>query len=195
MIGITGGIGSGKSVVSRLLRLKGYPVYDCDLEAKRIMDESREVLTALNDRFGDEICPEDGPINRPALSHKVFNDPEHLKWLNSLVHRLVREDLKRWCKKHCEASDAPCFVESAIMASSGLAALCSEIWVVDAPEDIRLKRAIERDHSSAEKIRQRMETQRDEFSKIEKSGAWIRVIDNSGTTPLLPIISQFLSLI
>lgn len=185
MIGITGGIGSGKSVVSRILRLRGLPVYDCDREAKRIMDTSDEVLRALHDRFGDEVCPVGGPIHRPNLSRLVFSDDAHRIWLNSLVHRLVRRDLLEWCDAQARRGAAACFVESAIMATSGLAALCEEVWVVDAPEDIRLRRAMGRDRAEEAAIRSRMESQRMEMRLLLDAGVPIRIIDNSGAVSLL----------
>lgn len=185
MKGITGGIGSGKSVVSRILRLRGLPVYDCDREAKRIMDTSGEVLAALHDRFGDEVCPEGGPIHRPNLARHVFGDEAHRLWLNALVHRLVRQDLMSWRAGLTAMGAEVCFVESAIMASSGLAALCDEVWVVDAPEDIRLQRVAGRDGLTEEEIRRRMESQRKEQTLLKESGISLRVIDNSGASSLL----------
>lgn len=192
MIGITGGIGSGKSVVSRVLRLKGYSVYDCDLEAKRIMDTSADVLTALNARFGDEVCPPEGPISRPALASRVFSDESHRLWLNTLVHRLVRVDLLQWKEKMEKSGNNPCFVESAIMASSGLASLCDEVWIVTAPDNVRLRRAMARDHSSEEKIRTRIEAQMSEEKTLSSLGVKILRIDNSEFRPLLPQISSIL---
>lgn len=189
MIGIAGGIGSGKSVVSRILRLKGHAVYDCDLEAKRIMDNSEEVLTALNSRFGDEVCPAGGPISRPALAEKVFGEEIHRIWLNSLVHRLVREDLAKWEIERKASGAGPCFVESAIMASSGLASLCSEIWIVTAPEETRISRASARDKASAEMIQGRIRSQRREEEMLRSMPIPIRWIDNSGEGPLLPQMS------
>lgn len=188
MTGITGGIGSGKSVVSRILRLKGYPVYDCDLEAKRIMDTSEEVLTALNARFGDEVCPLGGPIIRQALATHVFSDDTHRLWLNSLVHRLVRADLMSWRAGMESSGRTTCFVESAIMASSGLAAMCSEVWLVTAPETIRMKRAMDRDNASEDKVRSRILSQREEDTLLHSLGVPVREIDNSGSRPILPQI-------
>lgn len=186
MIGITGGIGSGKSVVSRILRLRGIPVYDCDREAKRIMDTSAEVLTALHDRFGDEVCPVGGPIHRPNLSRHVFGDDRHREWLNALVHRLVREDLAAWNDRHVADGADVCFVESAIMATSGLAALCDEVWVVDAPEEVRIQRVTGRDGLPETEIRRRIDSQRREMEFLKKSGVRVKVIDNSDISPLLP---------
>lgn len=185
LIGITGGIGSGKSVVSRILRLRGEAVYDCDLEAKRIMDESEEVLTALNERFGDEVCPVGGPIDRKALSRHVFGSDEHRLWLNSLVHRLVREDIILWSKVLEESGATRCYVESAILATSGLTAICDEIWIVTAPEKERIERVKGRDGLDEEDIRKRIESQKEEQRLVLAAGIPVRTIDNGSKASLL----------
>ncbi len=186
MIGICGGIGSGKSVVSRILRLRGEAVYDCDLEAKRIMDSSREVLASLNERYGDLVCPPGGPICRTELAKRIFSDDRERLWLNSLVHRLVREDVARWHEAKISEGNPRCFVESAILASSGLATMCDEIWLVSASEEIRMARIIVRDSLDADAIRKRILSQKEEERLITASDITVKVIDNSGSIPLLP---------
>ncbi len=185
MIGICGGIGSGKSVVSRVLRLRGEGVYDCDLEAKRIMDGSEEVVAALNLRYGDSVCPKGGPICRPELAKRVFGSEEERLWLNSLVHRLVREDVEKWHTLQINSGAKRCFVESAILASSGLAEMCSEIWMVTASEEERIARIKSRDALDEEAIRKRIRSQKEEERLLEHTCIPIRVIDNSGKIPLL----------
>lgn len=186
MIGICGGIGSGKSVVSRILRLRGMPVYDCDLEAKRIMDSSEEVLDALYERYGDAVSPKGGPICRPELARRVFGSEEERIWLNGLVHGLVREDVARRHAVCADEGKQRFYVESAILASSGLAAMCDEVWLVTAPEDIRVVRTIARDSLPEDAIRSRIRSQRDEERLLNASGIPVRIIDNSGLHPLLP---------
>lgn len=188
-IGITGGIGSGKSVVSRILRLRGDAVYDCDLEAKRIMDESEEVLTALQERFGDEVCPIGGPINRSNLARHVFGSDEHRLWLNSLVHRLVREDIAVWREQLAKSGIEVCHVESAILATSHLAEMCDEIWIVTAPEDQRIARVSSRDGLDEMQIRKRIESQEEEQRMIYGSGIKVRTIDNCNSASLLQILN------
>lgn len=186
MIGICGGIGSGKSVVSRILRLRGEAVYDCDMKAKRIMDSSEEVLMALHERYGDAVCPQGGPICRPELARRVFASDEDRFWLNSLVHRLVREDVDRWHTACMASGRARCFVESAILASSGLAAMCAEVWLVTAAEDVRVARIRQRDSLTVAAIRSRIRSQQEEDLLLHSSGTPLRRIDNSGSAPLLP---------
>lgn len=184
-IGITGGIGSGKSVVSRTLRLRGCPVYDCDAEAKRIMDESEEVLDALNRRFGEDVCPKGGPIDRKRLAKFVFSEEEERLWLNNLVHRLVREDIVAWRHAAENSGQSICFVESAIMASSGLAAMCDEVWMVTASEDVRIARVDSRDGDDPESIRRRIKSQAEEERLIRESGIPLRTIGNNPGDALL----------
>lgn len=186
IIGITGGIGGGKSVVSRILRLKGHEVYDCDREAKRIMDTYPSVLKALNERFGDEVCPPAGPINRPNLAKIVFSSEHHLHWLNRLVHDSVRLDFLSRCSAQMETNPfATMYVESAILASSGLAKHCDEVWVVDASEEERIRRVTARDRLSEAEITLRIESQRKEMKLLRESGVPLRIIDNSGDASLL----------
>ncbi|MDE5997891.1 MAG: dephospho-CoA kinase [Muribaculaceae bacterium] len=177
---------TGKSVVGRVLRLRGEAVYDCDLEAKRIMDCSREVLEALNERYGDEVCPVGGPICRPELAKRVFGNDEERLWLNSLVHRLVREDVERWHEAKASEAYGRCFVESAILATSGLAHMCDEIWIVTASEDVRIARIESRDSLDEESIQKRIRSQKEEEALLSTLNIPLRVIDNSGVLPLLP---------
>ncbi len=186
MIGICGGIGSGKSVVSRILRLRGEHVYDCDLEAKRIMDSSAEVLDALHERYGDAVCPEGGPICRPELARRVFGNDDERLWLNALVHKLVRVDVAAWHDLLILDGCERCFVESAILAGSGLAAMCDEIWLVTASEEIRTARIKLRDSIDEEAIKKRILSQQEEERLIHEAGIPVRIIDNSGSRPLLP---------
>lgn len=197
VIGITGGIGSGKSVVSRILRLQGYEVYDCDSEARLIMERSAEIRESLIGRFGNEAVNHEGSLNRRHIADKVFGNPEELKWLNSIVHKAVRGDVARRRELKSEGdfslpddATAPLFVESAILATSGLAGMCSEIWLIDAPEDVRLERAMGRDGASREEIIRRMEAQKKETEAL----AEYRVcrIDNSGGSSLLGQIGSML---
>ncbi len=184
--GISGGIGSGKSVVSRILRLRGFAVYDCDSEAKRIMDCSEEVLEALHSRYGESVCPPGGPICRSELARRLFGSDEERLWLNSLVHRLVREDIGKWHDEQTKKGNEICFVESAILASSGLAKMCSEIWLVTASDNVRISRVQARDSLDEKEICRRIRSQENENQLLSETDIPVRIIDNSGLEPLLP---------
>lgn len=182
LIGLTGGIGAGKSVVARILRLKGYPVYDCDIRARELMAESEYIQTSLAERFGETCIADDGTPDRSYLAQIVFSDDAHRQWLNALVHGEVRRDLKRWM----EGKDI-CFVESAILRTSYLDRICDSIWLVTAPECVRIARAKERDHADDESIMRRIRAQRDEF---EFEASDIVEIANDGRESLLAQIDN-----
>ncbi len=174
-----GGIGAGKSVVSRVLRLCGLKVYDCDSEAKRLMDKSPVFLNKLADTLGEEYLFPDGSLNRRRLAERVFSDKEALDWLNGEVHQMVREDILK------NANDGIFFIESAIPVVSGLLDIADEVWLIDAPEDQRVLRAAERSNLPAETIYARVRAQQCEMSGVLESGLPVTVIDNSENAPVL----------
>jgi dephospho-coA kinase len=186
LTGLTGGIGTGKSTVARILRLRGYEVYDCDLEAKRLMDESMEVRRSLRDRWGEEIYSTRGELDRRKVAEYVFADRREKAWLDSLVHGLVRDDVKRWAATHTDYSHDTVFVESAILFTSGLADMCQEVWEVTAPLDTRVERVMKRSGLTREQALARIDAQREE-QKICRS-RHTRQIVNDATTPLLDAI-------
>lgn len=186
LIGLTGGIGTGKSTVARILRLRGYEVYDCDLEAKRLMDESMEVRRSLRDRWGEEIYSARGELDRRKVAQYVFADRREKAWLDSLVHGLVRDDVKRWAATRTDYSHDTVFVESAILFTSGLADMCQEVWEVTAPLDIRVERVMKRSGLTREQALARIEAQKEE-QKICRSRHTLQIV-NDGTTPLLDSI-------
>lgn len=186
LIGLTGGIGTGKSTVARILRLRGYEVYDCDLEAKRLMDESPEVRRSLRDRWGEEIYSAEDELDRRKVAQYVFADRREKAWLDSLVHRLVRDDVKRWAATRTDYSHDTVFVESAILFTSGLADMCQEVWEVTAPLDIRLERIMKRSGLTREQALARIDAQKEE-QKICQSRHTLQIV-NDGTTPLLDAI-------
>lgn len=186
LTGLTGGIGTGKSTVARILRLRGYEVYDCDLEAKRLMDESLEVRRSLRDHWGEEIYSAEGELDRCKVAGYVFADRREKAWLDSLVHGLVRDDVKRWADTHTDYRHDTVFVESAILFTSGLADMCQEVWEVTAPLDIRVERVMKRSGLTREQAMARIEAQKEE-QMICQSRHTLQ-IDNDGTTPLLDSI-------
>ena len=151
---ITGGIGTGKSVVSRLLRIMGYRVYDCDERARWVMTHDallRQQLTAL---FGPETyLPTAVPtLNKPYLAQQIFSSPDALQQVNACVHPAVARDLL--------ASDVE-FFESAILFESHFAQLVppAEVWTVSAPLELRIARAMARDHASRDQVLERIASQ------------------------------------
>lgn len=187
LIGINGGIGTGKSLICRMLRILGYDVYDCDFHAKVLMDQSDDIKRQLSDNFGD-IVSADGAIDRKRLAAIVFADAVRLQRLNDIVHEAVRADLRQWVARQ----NRTCFVESAILYQSGLDRLVTEVWEVTAPREIRLARVKKRDKSCENDIIRRMERQ-DEFHP-ERRHNRERLIVNDDNQPLLPQILRLLEL-
>lgn len=185
LIGLTGSIGAGKSVVSRILRLKGIAVYDCDSRARYLMEGSEEIKDALRARWGGECLDDNGHLVRSYIASRVFDNNEERLWLNSLVHSAVRKDILEWRKNRDLA-----FVESAILATSGLDRMCDRIWVIDVPEETRICRAMRRGGIPEESIRQRNEAQRMEIGSLPAGK--VSVIDNSDGAYLLESIDTLL---
>ena len=175
MIIISGGIGSGKSVVSRMLRLMDRFVYDCDMEAKVIMAADPEVRGFLLSEFGPDVYLPDGEINKDILRTVIFSDAEKRDALNSLVHREVREDVARTVAERGE----DIFVESAIPSTGGLLALASEVWHVDAREEVRIQRICRRSNISEAQARRIIESQQQEEKAVFNAGLpVIRIYNN-----------------
>lgn len=116
IIGVTGGIGSGKSVVCRFLRILGYSVYDSDERAKVLMDSSTSIKSALVAEFGADVCI-DGVLDRRRLAEIVFADAMALNRLNAIVHPAVKSDFKEWCERR--QGERAVFIESAILIEAG----------------------------------------------------------------------------
>lgn len=156
-IAIVGGIGSGKSVVSRLLRLLGIPVYECDAEAKRLMNVNESLRLALMNAVGREAYGSDGRLDRRYLANYMFGHADRVALVNSIVHPVVRDDFREWAQR---MGDSVVAVETAILFESGLDADVDAILLVYAPEKLRVERAMRRDGADEASVRRRMENQR-----------------------------------
>ena len=187
IIGVTGGIGSGKSVVSHLLRLMDVPVYDCDREAKRLMCESVAIREALTEAIGAEVYDAAGQLNRSYLASYMFGDAERVAQVNRIVHPVVRADFKAWAQQSGKSVVA---VESAILFEAGMAADVDAVWAVHVAEDVRLQRAVKRDASHAEAVRSRMRSQLSEQEYVERAD---KVVCNDGSCSLIQQVEQLLS--
>ncbi len=178
IIGITGGIGSGKSTVSRYLLSKGYRVIDADQIAHDIMKPGSRVLMELANRFGKDILNPDGGLNRRMLGNRAFSSLEGKEQLESITHgeilRQIEEDIRRGEEEGLEVI----FLDVILLFQVGLDKLCSQVWVVDAPEDIRLARVMGRDGYVPEEIRKRMRSQ---MNPAEMKSRGTHVIENDGT--------------
>lgn len=156
LIAITGGIGSGKSVVARMLRAMGYEVYDCDSEARRLVDSDPGLLARIESEVAPG-CLSGGSLDRRAVAARVFSDPQALSRLNAIVHPAVRDHLQAWAATR--RGSAPCFVETAILRESGLHALVDGEWMVTAPVPVRVSRACTRSGLTPAEAMARIEAQ------------------------------------
>ena len=163
LVAITGGIGAGNSIVSRVLRAKGYQVYDCDSRARAIMDSDPEIKTRLHAEIHPKALRPDGTIDRRLIASVVFTDPDRLAALNAIVHGAVRADIARW-RRQTEAPLA--FIETAILYQSGLDRMVDEAWLVEAPEEIRVDRVCSRDNTTPEAVGHRIASQTAETAKL-----------------------------
>lgn len=165
IIGLTGGIGSGKTTVARYIASQGIPVYISDEEAKKIMD-TPEVVTLIVETFGANLV-ENGTINRQKLAQLVFKNPKKLQQLNNIIHPKVKQDFDNWVQKH---HDHPFIVkEAAILFESGSYKYCDKIITVTAPKSVRLQRVMQRDGISEDQVLARMQNQWTEEDKIALS--------------------------
>ncbi|MDL2223839.1 dephospho-CoA kinase [Bacteroidales bacterium OttesenSCG-928-M06] len=187
IIGITGGIGSGKSVISKLMEIKGIPVYNSDIEAKRVTDSSSVIKQKLIDKFGASLYKEEH-LDREALASIVFNQPESLSYLNSIIHPEVFKDFSRWQKTF--STKKMVAIESAILFESGLNKLTNLNIAVSAPEALRIKRVMQRENSEERNILNRIKNQ---MPEKERNSLADYIIFNDNRKALIPQIENILS--
>jgi len=165
IVGLTGGIGSGKTTVAKQFNALGIPVYIADDEAKLLMNTSKIIKKQLIALFGENAY-KDKTLNRPYLADKIFNNAENLEKMNAIVHPEVAAHFKAWVAKQ----QAPYVLkESAILFENGAYVNCDYIITVTAPLPLRMERLLKRDDTTEEKIQAIMNNQWNEEAKIEKS--------------------------
>jgi dephospho-CoA kinase len=187
IVGITGGIGTGKSVVTTILSTMGYPVYDSDSEAKNIMLREPQVIRELQQAFGDDLF-DNGQLNRQRLAGEVFSNANRLQQLNNIVHPAVKNHFRRWVQT--QSGSPIVFLESAILFESGFDNETGKIVLITTPEEIRIQRVMERDQCTREQIRQRIAQQWPEERKVKLTDF---IIVNDGKQPLLRQTEQMIS--
>jgi dephospho-CoA kinase len=191
-IGITGGIGSGKSLVCKIFNALGVPFYDADSRAKMVMTTDGILVEAIKKEFGVLSYDAKGMLNRQHLANTVFNQPEKLKRLNELVHPRVALDYEQWLQSQVVVKYV--LKEAALLFESGSYQTLNKVIVVTAPETLRIQRVLQRDsHRSAEQTKEIIRNQMAEEEKLRKADY---VITNDETTLLIPQVlhlhAQFL---
>ncbi len=191
VIGLTGGIGSGKSFLAQALAQRGFAIYDCDREAKRIIAENKDVQAAIKNLLGEEAFIE-GTYNTAYVAKRVFAEPQLLEKLNKIVHPAVKADILSPFTSHL----SPLIVESAILFESGLDQLCDKIVVVTAPEEVRIARTIARDYQgqatpeNINKVRARIRAQKEIPASTGVSQGRILTVVNDDASVLSSIIDR-----
>ena len=165
-IGLTGGIGSGKTTIARLLSEQGYPVYIADRRASFLINRDPEIHSALVQQFGPAIYCADGSLNKKKLAEIIFNDPTALQKVNATVHPIVLEDFRHWSS---EQDKNFVFFESAILFEAGFEACFDFIVCVYASPETRIARVVNRDRISPEEVKKRMGNQWDDETKRRRS--------------------------
>lgn len=180
LIGITGGIGSGKSIICKVFATMGIPIYEADSRAKSLMNNDLVLKKLIQNLLGKPAYSPTGEYNRPWVASQVFNNPDLLKQLNGIVHPRVREDAEKWIQQH---SKAPFLLyEAAIMKAAGVGNHFNKVVVVNAPIDLRIKRVQKRDNRSEQEIRDIIARQISDEERLKVADF---VIENDEKMPLL----------
>lgn len=188
LIAITGGIGSGKSVVARLVQVMGHEVYDCDSRARALMTTDAMVREQLVEAFGAETYLADGSLNRQHLSQVAFADDQALARLNAIVHPATARDMMRWAKEQEAQGAVVAFCETALLRTAGLDRKVDGVWHVTASDDVRIARVMERSGLTAQQVKERMAAQSLEEAVAEGE----QVIVNDNNTAVLPQVVRLL---
>ena len=166
IIGLTGGIGSGKSSAAAVFNAIGIPVYEADIASKRLIDTDKSLQNKLMDLLGKDIV-KGGKINRALMASRIFNNEQLLAQTNALIHPAVALDFASWYRKHAENQYV--IREAAILFESGSYHDCDKVIVVTAPKEMRIDRVIQRNGVSREDVVSRMENQWPEEEKISRA--------------------------
>lgn len=192
-IGITGGIGSGKSIVSRLFQVLGVPTYDADTRARWVMEHDAVLRQQLSAAFGPDTFDAAGQLNRPGLARKVFQAPELLTRLNALVHPRVGLDFNAWAVSQEQAGHAYVLKEAALLFESGSYQTLDAVLVVAAPLAVRQARVLRRDpHRSAAEVAAIMAKQLSEDEKMARASYLVWNDDAQLVLPQVLALHQLL---
>ena len=193
ILGLTGGIGSGKSAASAYFRDKGIVVVDADIVAREVVEPGQPALLAIKQRYGSEAIHDDGTLNRAWLRAKVFAEPDERKWLESQTHPRIRDSIIAQLKA---ATSPYAILESPLLFESGQSELVARTLVIDVPEEIQVERASSRDGNEEEQIRRIIAAQMPRSERLQRADD---AVDNSGNlealySQLAPLHQSYLQL-
>ncbi len=166
VVGVTGGIGSGKTAVSNIFASLGIPIIDADVAQRVVVQIGKPALTKIAEHFGKEILLEDGNLNRPALRKIVFSQDHERGWLERLLHPLIFQELQ---KRLHEANSEYALLVSPLLIETGQARLTQRILVVDAPDELRIQRTVARDNNDEAQIKAIMAAQTDRETRLARA--------------------------
>jgi dephospho-CoA kinase len=182
-VGVTGGIGSGKSTVCKIFESLGVPVFRADEEGRRLLEEDEGGVEEVKQLFGGTVII-NGKPDRAKIAAIVFNEPDKLNALNAIIHHRVRSSFNTWA----DSQKTPLVIEeAAILFETGAYKLMDKMITVCAPEKLRIERIMKRDNISEGQVRERMKNQWSEGDKLDKSDF---VITNNDSTPLIPQVME-----
>jgi len=185
VLGLTGGIGSGKTTVASIFETFGVPIYNSDQRAKWLMNNDDQLRSEVISLFGEEAYTSEG-LNRPFIASKAFADKSLLSKLNAIVHPIVARDFEEWKS----AQESKVIVkEAAILIESGAYKQVDKVVVVSAPIDIRISRVVKRDKASTQEVEQRINNQLSEEERLKYADF---VIQNDGTKMLIPQVRDIM---
>lgn len=166
IIGVTGGIGCGKSYICRIIGSLGFPVYNCDAEAKKLMNTNKHIINSLKQLIGENSYDSEGNLNKPIIAQFLFANEENAHKINSVVHPVVKEDFRSWAS----AQNADLiFMESAILFESGFNDVVDNVITITAPPETRIERTIRRDNTTREQVIARMNQQMQDEERVRLS--------------------------
>lgn len=187
-VGLTGGIGSGKSTVAKVFGVLGIPLYSSDLASRRLMHEDPELIRGIKEAFGEQAYT-DGQLNRAYLASIVFKDKTQLARLNALVHPATIRDGEAWITRQ---TGPYAIRESSLIFEAGMQPQFDVIIGVSAPSALRIKRVMDRDHIDAETVKERMRNQIDAFVKMRLCNYEITNDDQHAIIPQVLQLHQVL---
>ena len=179
IIGLTGGIGTGKSTVSEYLSEQNFAIVDADLISRQVVEPGMPLLDELEAAFGSDIINEDGSLNRKGLAAIVFNDVEQRKLMDSIMHKEILAEMRRVMEEfQQQGTHQGIIIDAPLLFEIGLEKWCGQVWLVTADMDLRIERVCVRDDAKPEEVEARI---RNQMSDDEKKKLSDEILDNSGT--------------
>ena len=182
VIGLTGGIGTGKSTASEYLRKQGFSIIDADRISREIVGPGTLLLKELEKNFGSGIIKDDGTLDRKALAAIVFSDKEKKSRLDGLMHGHILDEIERKISESQSGEGRGIIVDAPLLFETGLEKKCDQVWLITADETLRILRVCERDGMDPEEVRARIQNQMADEEKKERAH---RIVDNSGSKEAL----------